>query len=250
MGFPHSPKSRIYETRILYLVAIFKQQKTITDTNMRLRRGLVRPRWWIRPLEAETKAITPYTWPCLTIFIHFTHIHAQPVKWQWDCWNLASFPVPMCKRRSKRERKQMFNRFTSDRERKRPLEWPGTAKLIPHLPYSQTLSPVSALSFVRCLFIDFITMLPVFGLVFLCHRGSRPLPWTVTLIDYTLFLLDTECHCLNGHTWDDSLGETRKSHSAMCICMLLFVFSNRVGHYINYKEELCAVRLYVTQITF
>ncbi len=70
------------------------------------------------------------------------------------------------------------------------------------------------------------------------------------LIDYTLFLLDTECHCLNGHTWDDSLGETRKSHSAMCICMLLFVFSNRVGHYINYKEELCAVRLYVTQITF
>lgn len=204
LGFPFGPKSRIYETRILYLVAIFKQQKTITDANMRLQRGLVRPRWWIRPLEAETKAITPYTWPCLTIFLHFTHthihIHTQPVKWQWDCWNLASFPDPMCKRQSKRESKQMFNHFTLDRERKRPLEWPRIAKLIPHLPYSPALSSVSALSFVCCLSVDFITMPPVFGLVFLCHRGSRPSPWTVTLIDYALFLLDTECRCLNEHT--------------------------------------------------
>lgn len=57
------------------------------------------------------------------LYTLYTHMHTQPVKWQWDCWNLASFPVPVCKRRSKRERKQMFNQFTSDRERKRPLEW-------------------------------------------------------------------------------------------------------------------------------
>lgn len=176
LGFPLGPKSRIYENTVPcgHLQAAkdnYRRLYEITESSGWTQVEDLAPGGRDKSNKSLHLTLPHY------LFTLYTHMHTKLVKWQWDCWNLASFPVPVCKRRSKRERKQMFNQFTSDRERKRPLEGPRTTQLIPHLPYSQPRGGIWALLAPLALsvvfFIDLITMLPVFELVFLCRRGSR-----------------------------------------------------------------------------
>lgn len=154
-------------------------------------------------------------------YLYTLYTHTQPVKWQWDNWNLASFPVPMWKRWSKRERKQMFNQFNSDQERKRPLEWPRTAKLILHLPYSQPYGGLWSLLVPSALSLFFYW--PHYNAACVCISfpvSQRVETFTLNCHTHRLRLISTGHRApLSKQTHLGqycSLGETRKS-PAVCI---------------------------------
>lgn len=185
-------------------------------------RGLLEPGCEFGPWRRrQTNNFIHLTKPHFLTLYKCTSAHTRPIKYEWNIWNVTSL-VPTGIRESKRgrnferNRKQMSNQFTS--ERKRPSEWPRTAKLILLLPFSPSLthtnstalifsltsrSPISALSFLCFLFYWLDYIVSVFGLGFLADRGSRPKTLTVTLINHSLFLLDEELCCTNRHICGD-----------------------------------------------